>query len=100
MKTGTITDSTTIVTGLSSITQFVIYIQKVESAGLMVGHYNKELGMHYTYCSTYDTLTTIASGTTTPTIDGGTVTWPGTIGTDKYAPAAGVEYTWIAIGEQ
>lgn len=94
-KTGTISNSTTINTGLSSITHFVFYRQSMGNTGLIIGNYNKELGMSYTYKN----MLGILKGTETPTVNGGTITWAGTIGTDVFAPAKDETYTWIAYGE-
>lgn len=101
MKTGTVTDSQEISTGLSSIQQFILYRKSMTSSGLLIGHYNSELGTHYSYCTSYSTYTKyVAHGNDAPTINGGTITWLGTIGSTTYALASGVEYTWIAFGEE
>lgn len=100
IQTGTITDTCTIVTTLSSIKEFVIYRDSKTSAGLLLGHYTVNLGSHCTYCSSHSsTVSFISHGSYSPTVDGGTFIWPGEIGTDSYALASGVQYTWIAVGE-
>ena len=98
---GTVTNNSTITTGLSSISQFVIYRKSMTSTGLLVGNYNESLGAHYSYCTTYGTYTKYVNmGSTAPTVSGGSITLPGTIGTDAYALASGIEYTWVAVGEE
>lgn len=100
MATGTAKDSNTFETGLSSITQFVLYRKTLSSTGLMNASYNAELGSKYAYCSSYGSY--IKSGSSGNTsywsISGGTVTW-GATGSST-SMASGIEYTWIAFGEE
>lgn len=98
MKNGTVTDSSSIETGLSSITQVVLYRNTVDSAGLILGQYNVDLGTLYSFHSSYSSSSgSILTSTTAPSIDGGTFTWNGS---GNHAMAEGVEYIWIAIGEE
>lgn len=98
MKNGTVTDSSSIETGLSSITQVVLYRSTVSSKGLILGHYNVDLGTFGSYHSSYSSNSgNIAVTATAPTIDGGAFTWNGS---GNAAMAEGVEYIWIAIGEE
>lgn len=98
MKNGTVTDSSSIDTGLSSITQVVLYRSTVDSTGLILGHYNVDLGTFGSYHSSYSSSSKyVAVMATAPTIDGGTFTWNGS---GSAAMAEGVEYIWIAIGEE
>lgn len=101
MKTGTITDSSTIETGLSSIKQLILYRGTFTATGLMDLTYNEELGTAYSYCSSYASYIKsggMSSSSTYLTIDGGTATWTAT--SSSYGMASGVEYTWIAFGEE
>lgn len=100
VKTGT-TTSATINTGLSSIKHFIIWKNGINETGLMFGSYDETSGVSYTYCSAWSTnqwggTKTFATGTTTPTISDGTVTWRGS-GTQGLS--SGKTYNWLAIGE-
>ena len=62
--------------------------------------YNDELGGIYTYCTNYSAYAkSVGHGQTTDDYrDGGTFTYGMTGTTNKMEN--GVEYTWIAIGEE
>ena len=98
VKSGT-TTSNTINTGLSSIDKFIIWKNGVAETGLMQGSYDKSGGTTYTYCSAWSSNSwgtkTFATGTTAPTISGGTVTWTST---SNQGVSSGKTYNWIAIG--
>lgn len=97
MVTGTVVDSAAIETGLSNVKQFVLYRSSFTSTGLLNATYNEELGTFYVYCSSYGSyMKTCTTGSTAPTIDGGTVTWAAT---GNAAMAGNITYKWIAIGQ-
>lgn len=102
MVTGTITNSTTINTGLSSIEQFVIYRDSVSSVGLVNGSYNASLGIATANITSADSL--LKSGDVGYVhngiiVNGGTVTWnPSSDSSGQLA--SGVTYNWIAVGEK
>ena len=111
MKTGTtvgisLTDNVTIETGLSVIKEFVIYVTEITTTGLVLCHYNSELGENSrsTYCnSSYEGENMGGiSYTTKPVVEGGHITISGS--TPEYANtnnlAPGITYTWIAYGEE
>lgn len=98
MKNGSVTNSNVINTGLSSIKEFIIYRNSVDSTGLILGHYNSILGTHYTIQSMYSTTYKyISVGNEAPTISGGKVTWTQT---NLHALASGKIYYWIAYGDE
>lgn len=100
IKTGTVTNENVIETGLSYIKQICLYRKTFTSQGLLCYMYNDELGGIYTYCTNYSSYAKSAGhGQTTDDYrDGGTFTYGMTGTTNKMAN--GVEYTWIAIGEE
>ena len=99
VKSGT-TTSTTINTGLSSVSYFVLYKTAVSSTGLIQAIYNGST-TNMTYCSAYSSSTwgtkTYAVGTATPTISGGTITWNIT-NAAQGGLSASTTYNWIAFG--
>ena len=97
IKNGTVKDSSTINTGLSSVQLFVIYRTFVGSTGLVNGCWHNTLGTHYTYCGTKSDVMQgfVCASTPAPTVSGGNVTWKGT---GLQGLASGVQYTWIAYG--
>lgn len=98
MKTGTVSNSSTISTGLSSITQLVLYREEIVNTGLVEATYDVDFGTMYVYCTSDGSFgKTGAVGNTSPTIDNGTFTWNGT-GTQ--AMTSGVAYVWVAFGEE
>lgn len=100
IKSGTVTNENVIETGLSYIKQICLYRETFTSQGLLCYMYNDELGGIYTYCTNYSSYAKSAGhGQTTDDYrDGGTFTYGMTGTTNKMAN--GVEYTWIAIGEE
>ena len=101
MKTGIVTNTNTINTGLKSIQQFVLYRETIGSTGLIDLTYNSDLGTRYTYCSSYSVIGQATGGITSSStyvlINGGAFTWNTT--SSNYAMASGVTYKWVAIGE-
>lgn len=98
MKSGT-TTSSTIDTGLSSISAIVIYKSSFSSTGLIQGVYvTSEDTLHYTYCSSYSTWMKSCSVSTSAasSVSGGTFTL-GTSGTSGLSSST--TYYWIAFGE-
>lgn len=99
IKSGT-TTSTTISTGLSSISGFIIYKNGVSATGLTHAVYNGST-TNMTYCSSYGTSwmgsTSLATGTASPTISGGTITWNLT-NAAQGGFTANTTYNWIAWG--
>lgn len=99
VKSGT-TTSTTIRTGLSSVSYFVLYKTAVSSTGLIQAIYNGST-TNMTYCSAYSSSAwgtkTYAVGTATPTISGGTITWNIT-NAAQGGLSASTTYNWIAFG--
>ena len=96
MKTGTVSGTSTIDTGLSSIEQLSIWRTTISTTGIMNASYNKNLGTQYAYCSSYATyIKQVNEGSAAPSISGGTVTWSGT----TTGIAGGDTYKWVAIGE-
>jgi hypothetical protein len=100
VKTGT-TTSATIATGLSSIEAFFIYKESVGETGLIHLSYSSS-GTSYLYASAWTTNSwgskTIANGTTAATVNGGSITIPGTSATNG-ALSSGKTYKWVAIGK-
>lgn len=100
VKTGT-TTSATIATGLSSIEAFFIYKESVGETGLIHLSYSSS-GTSYLYASAWTTNSwgskTIANGTTAATVNGGSITIPGTSATNG-ALSSGKTYNWVAIGK-
>ncbi len=100
-KAGT-TTSTTINTGLSSISGYIIYKNGVSATGLTHAVYDGT-NVNYTYCSSYGSSsflggsTTLKTGTTTPSISGGTITWNiSTAASGGFT--SNTTYNWIAWG--
>ena len=102
MKTGTVTDSTTIDTGLSYVIHFNLYRTSITSTGLISLNYNTDSSFMITYCSSYSdyvkSAITSSSTTYTPSITSGTVTYD--TSTTSAAMASGVQYYWIAFGTE
>lgn len=96
MKSGTATTST-IETGLSSISVMVLYKKSFTSEGLIQAVYN-EGACNYIYCSNYGTVSTCLTGSSAVgSADGGTFTWSPT---SNAVITEGDTYYWIAWGEQ
>ena len=94
------TTSSTINTGLSSITSIAIYKDSVSATGFVQGVYIASEGtMHYTYCSSYSAyLKQYATSTSTASsVSGGTFTL-GTSGTSGLTSST--TYNWFAVGEE
>lgn len=111
MKTGTtvgisLTDNVTIETGLSVIKEFVIYVTEITTTGLVMCHYNSDLGENSRSVSCSSSYGGSSRGfinyTTKPVVEGGNITISGS--TSEYANtnnlAPGITYTWIAYGEE
>ena len=96
MKTGVSTDSQIIDTGLSSITQLIVYRQAMSSIGIIIALYNSERGTTITCKNALGLVK--GSSSYLPTIEGGVITFYGEVG-NTYGLATGEEYTWIAYGE-
>lgn len=101
-KTGT-TTSHVIDTGLSSIEEFVIYKESLNTTGLIHLHYSKNDGTSYLYASAWSTNSwgtkTINNGTTAATVSGGSITLPSSTATSG-GLSDGVTYTWVAVGTE
>lgn len=102
VKTGT-TTSATIATGLSSIEEFFIYKESITATGLIHLHYSKTGGTSYLHASAWSTnnygTKTITNGTTAATVNGGSITIPGTSATTG-GLSSSVTYKWTAIGKE
>lgn len=99
MQTGTVRDSNVVATSLSNIKAFVVYRDSMTSVGLLIMSYSETHGTHKTYCSSYGDYTKyIGCSKTAPIINGGTISWDST--TESQNLASGVDYTWIAYGEE
>lgn len=103
MRNGTVTDNTTINTGLSKITQITVYRKTNASVGMVDMVYDTASGLKFSYCSSYSSgiaggnIVSTTSTSSYLTVNGGSFTWNTT--TANYMMASGVEYVWIAIGE-
>ena len=101
IKTGT-TTSGTINTGLSEIEEFFLYKESVSATGLIHLHYSKTGGTSYLHASAWSTsmmgTKTITNGTTAATVNGGSITIPGTSATTG-GLTSDVTYKWVAIGK-
>ena len=101
VKTGT-TTSATISTGLSSVSYFVIYKSGISATGLIDAVYDGST-TNMNYCSAWSTSSygtkTFKSGTATPTISGGTITWNITSPTSG-GLSSNTTYNWMAIGTE
>ena len=106
VKTGS-TTTTTINTGLSSISYFMIFRKSITSTGMIQTTYDENQTTTYGKTAYYTTCTSYTSSSSynvtlnmlliSNAINGGTITWPGT---GNYAMASGVTYYWVAIGEE
>lgn len=98
VKSGT-TTSTTINTGLSSVSYFMLYRTTVTTTGLVQAVYgNNGTTANTTYCSSYSTWSKVYNfGTSTPTISGGTITWT-TTNAAQGGFGSNVTYNWVAFG--
>lgn len=99
MKTGTITNQTSISTGLSTISYFILFKKTFAETGLINAIHDVSAGTTYGMtCSSYSTWmkTCAALSGSKMTISSGNVTWNGTSTGEKMS--TGIEYTWIAIG--
>lgn len=99
LKSGTITNTATIETGLSDVDAFYIHQASsiLNQTGLIDLCYSKGTGTKGMYVGSYGQYLGASCGSTTtaPTISGGTVTLNGT-GTS--AIMTDVEYEWVAVG--
>lgn len=99
VKTGTITDQTTIETGLSSIDYFILYKTGFAETGLIIAIHDVSGGStNGVGCSSYSTWmkTCAALNSSKMTITGGSAKWNGTSTGEKLS--SGKQYNWIAIG--
>lgn len=100
-KNGEVVDSTVIETGLSSVSYFMLYKTSFAKTGLIQAIYgNDDENARTVMCSSYGTYTkTVGISTCTPTIEGGTITWP-YANTSSMGMSEGVTYKWVAFGEE
>lgn len=101
VKNGEVVDSTVIETGLSSVSYFMLYKNQYAETGLLISVYgNNSQKARSVYCSAYGEYTkTCAMTNFTPTIEGGTITWP-YANTSSMGMSEGVTYKWVAFGEE
>ena len=101
VKNGEVVDSTVIETGLSGISYFMLYKNQYAETGLLISVYgNNSQKARSVYCSAYGEYTkTCAMTNFTPTIEGGTITWP-YANTSSMGMSEGVTYKWVAFGEE
>lgn len=92
------TTSSTIETGLTSISYFMLYKTTMTETGLIQAVYgNNGTRANYAYCSSYsDYVKNCTVSTSTPTISGGTFTWAGS---GNSGLSTGITYNWVAFGE-
>ena len=102
VKSGT-TTSRTINTGLSSIQEFFIYKESLNTTGLIHLYYSKTGGTSYLHASAWSTnnygTKTIANATTAATVSGGSITIPGSSVTTG-GLSTNITYKWIAVGTE
>lgn len=100
-KNGEVVDSTVIETGLSSVSYFMLYKTSFAKTGLIQAIYgNDDENARTVVCSSYGTYTkTVGISTCTPTIEGGTITWP-YASTSSGGMSEGVTYKWVAFGTE
>lgn len=97
-KSGTVTDETTIDTGLSEIVFFLLYKNGMSSTGLNLALKDVTDADDYAvYCSSYSTYMKTYSFSTGEqmTFDGGTVTYAGS---SNLAMVSSSTYIWVAFG--
>ena len=101
VKNGEVVDSTVIETGLSSVSYFMLYKTSFTETGLIQAIYgNDDENARTVVCSSYSTYTkTVGISTCTPTIEGGTITWP-YASTSSGGMSEGVTYKWVAFGTE
>lgn len=100
MKSGAVTDNTTINTGLSSVVFFILYDTSIASQGLLSTMKDVTNSVNATtYCSSYTAYMKTYSNATTELlmINGGTVTYGGT---GSQGMISGNEYRWVAFGTE
>lgn len=98
VRSGTVTNSSTIDTGLSSVSHFVLYRASVLNVGVIQNIYDGTTCVT-TSCVSYSTSVKSYGIYTADYIDisGGTVTWTGK---NSVGLASGVSYTWYAFGTE
>ena len=102
MKTGTVTNSVDIVTGLSSIKFLNFYKTSIGATGMISASYNADEGTaRHVYCSSYSSyMSTCSTGNATGVVvNGGIFTWPYD-STSNMGMTSNAEYTWFAFGEE
>lgn len=99
VRSGDVTDSTVIETGLSSVSYFMLYKDSYAETGLLQAVYGDggEISKAV-YCASYSTYVKSCSlHSPNLTIDGGTITYPYGSSTTM-GMSAGKTYHWVAFG--
>jgi hypothetical protein len=100
IKTGTIIDSVVINTGLSSISFIMIYKKTLTKNGNIITIWHDTPGFSMAGTASFDTKTfTHTTAATYVSVLGGTFEFVSNFST-AVKPSSGIEYTWVAYGEE